>query len=120
MRRAAECFRWPAGVFLALLATACATAPTVAPERRSEIAAAAQACLREHPTVEDYEVDRFGYVTAIYRIDCAADGLVDAPIADIATPCNPTSRPNHAGVRREGTPCARIHNPVSKTTISFR
>jgi Family of unknown function (DUF6719) len=44
------------------------TAPTMTPERRSEIAAAAQACLREHPTVERYQVDRFGRVTATYRM----------------------------------------------------
>jgi hypothetical protein len=44
------------------------TAPTVTPERRSEIAAAAQACIREHPTVERYQVDRFGRVTATYRM----------------------------------------------------
>jgi hypothetical protein len=60
--------RRSSGVSLALLVTACAAAPTVTPERRSEIAAAAQACLREHPTVEDFAVDRFGYVTAIYRM----------------------------------------------------
>jgi hypothetical protein len=39
----------------------------VTPERRSEIAAAAQACLGEHPSVERYEVDRFGYVIAWYK-----------------------------------------------------
>ena len=54
-------------VCLALFATACATAPTVTSERRAEISAAAQSCLREHPTIERYEVNRFGYVIATYR-----------------------------------------------------
>jgi hypothetical protein len=48
---------------VSILLTACATTPSVTAERRSEIRARAQECMRAHPEVLDYEVDRFGTVT---------------------------------------------------------
>ena len=78
------------------------TAPTVTPERRSEIAAAAQACLREHPTIERYEVDRFGRVTATYRMTggqtadtapffACVRARLDGPRPAVATPIAPST-----------------------------
>jgi hypothetical protein len=53
---------------LSVLLTACATTQQpVRPERRNELRSMAQECMRAHPEIEGYEVDRFGYVTAIYR-----------------------------------------------------
>ena len=77
MRRVANRFRYSSDVFFALLATACSTAPTVTPERRAEIDAAAQACMREHPTVERYQVNQFGHVIATYRMTSTQTGDTD-------------------------------------------
>jgi len=51
-----------------LLSTACATTtPSVSPERRADIRAAADACLVEHPSVLRYDLDRFGGLEAWYK-----------------------------------------------------
>jgi starvation-inducible outer membrane lipoprotein len=58
---------------LSVLLTACATTPqSVSPERQSELRARAQECMRAHPAVEQFEVDRFGTVTAYYRMSGSA------------------------------------------------
>lgn len=54
-------------LYVSFLASACASAPTITPERRAEINAAAQSCQREHPRIEQYEVNQFGSVRVIYR-----------------------------------------------------
>ncbi len=56
---------------------ACATSATVSAERQSELQTRAQECMRAHPEVTNYEVDRFGYVTAYYRM--TGDSTVTAP-----------------------------------------
>jgi hypothetical protein len=54
---------------------ACATStPTITTERRTELTAAAQSCQREHSYVDEYEVDRFGRVTAWYRMGTTMRG----------------------------------------------
>jgi hypothetical protein len=62
---------------VALLLAACATAPPASPERQAELRARAQACMRRHPEVERYEVDRFGSVTAQYRMAGSATATTD-------------------------------------------
>ena len=51
-----------------VLLVACATTPVATPERQRELRDRAQECLRIHPEIERYEVDRFAYVTAYYRM----------------------------------------------------
>jgi hypothetical protein len=55
-----------------LLLAACATTQTVTPERQSALREKAQECMRAHPEVVQYEVDRFGFVTAYYRMTGSA------------------------------------------------
>jgi hypothetical protein len=58
---------------LSVLLAACATTQqSVSPERQSELRARAQECMRAHPTIVNYEVDRFGTVTAYYRMSGSA------------------------------------------------
>ena len=53
---------------LSVLLTACAAGrEPLTPEQLGQVRARAQECMRAHPTVERYEVDRFGSVTAYYR-----------------------------------------------------
>ena len=70
-----RCGRTTATVFgLGLLGStsvvmvACAITPAATPEQQREVQARAQECLRAHPEVERYEVDRFGAVIAYYRM----------------------------------------------------
>jgi hypothetical protein len=48
--------------------TSCAITPAASPEQQRQVQVRAQQCLRAHPEVERYEVDRFGAVTAWYRM----------------------------------------------------
>lgn len=57
-----------------LVLVACATTPVAPPERQREVRDRAQECLRTHPEIERYEVDRFAYVTACYRMGGGATG----------------------------------------------
>jgi len=55
--------------FLSVLFAACATTrQPLSPELRSALRERAHMCMREHPEIERYEVDRFGTVTAYYRM----------------------------------------------------
>lgn len=60
-----------------ILLTASATTPPVTAERRSEIRARAQEGIRANPDVLDYEVDRFGMVTAYYRPTTSGSGATE-------------------------------------------
>ena len=60
-----------------VLLAACATTPPVSGERLSEIRARAQECMRAHPDVVRYEVDRFGMVTAYYRPTASGAGATE-------------------------------------------
>lgn len=62
-------------VQLPLLLVACApSTPPVTAERRAGLMAAAQSCQRKYPYVDQYEVDRFGEVTAWYRMSSTMRG----------------------------------------------
>jgi hypothetical protein len=68
---------------LGLVLGACATStpPAVTPERRAAITAAADACLPQYPTVERYEIDRWGRVVAWYKDNQGQTGAT-APFFD--------------------------------------
>lgn len=52
----------------AVLIIGCATTETrVTPEQRAEISDAANACMRQYPIIDRYEIDQWGRVTAWYR-----------------------------------------------------
>ena len=58
---------------LSVLLAACATArQPLRPELQSALRERAQTCMRAHPEIEQYEVDRFGTVTAYYRMSGSA------------------------------------------------
>jgi hypothetical protein len=63
---------WVLPSVASLLLAACTTTQPVSSERQSELHARAQECMRAHPEVERYEVDRFGTVTAYYRMTGSA------------------------------------------------
>ena len=69
-------------VLLTLLLTACATEQRVSPASQSELRTRSQECLRAHPEIETYEVDRFGYVTAYYRMAGGTTSVTTAPFFD--------------------------------------
>ena len=53
---------------LAKLIIGCATTEArVTPEPRAEISKAADACMRDYPIIDRYEIDQWGGVTAWYR-----------------------------------------------------
>jgi hypothetical protein len=99
------------GVYVVLLAGACATAPSVTPEQRTRINAAAQVCQREHPTVERYEVNHFGIVTAFYRYGpgqvSATDPFFDCVRAKLGGAV-PTTAPVLPAVAAPQTPTKAI------------
>jgi hypothetical protein len=47
---------------------ACEMTGSLSPAQRNELLARTHQCQRAHPKVEHYEVDRFGNVTAYYRM----------------------------------------------------
>jgi hypothetical protein len=61
----------------AMALTACATTGSLIPEQRNELRTRAHECRRAHPEVEDYQVDRFGTVTAYYRMAGSAAASTD-------------------------------------------
>jgi hypothetical protein len=65
----------------AILVVGCAMTQPVSSERQSELQARAQECMRAHPEVQRYEVDRFGTVTAYYRMTGSATATT-APFFD--------------------------------------
>lgn len=67
---------------LAVLLTACATPEPVSPARQAELRTRSQECLRAHPEIETYEVDRFGYVTAYYRMAGGTTSATTTPFFD--------------------------------------
>jgi hypothetical protein len=71
---------WPPAIgalSAAVILAACATTETIAPARQQELIARAQECQRAHPEIERWEVDRFGQVTAYYRMAASATASTD-------------------------------------------
>jgi hypothetical protein len=60
-----------------MFVAACATTGSLTPEQRNGLRRRAHECRRAHPEVEDYEVDRFGTVTAYYRMAGSATASTD-------------------------------------------
>ena len=57
-----------AALSAAVILAACAPTESVAPAPQQELMTRAQECQRAHPEIERWEVDRFGHVTAYYRM----------------------------------------------------
>jgi hypothetical protein len=60
----------------AVILAACAPTASIVPERQQELMTRAQECQRAHPEIERWE-DRFGHVTAYYRMAASATASTD-------------------------------------------
>ena len=75
-----------AALSAAVILAACATTESVAPARQQELMTRAQECQRAHPEIERWEVDRFGHVTAYYRMAASATASTDPFFSCIRRP----------------------------------